>query len=150
MLQVTSQCVSFHSPMWYSPIQSLGSTSSLMSQKIMRLWACPNVYSYMLAVKLERLSEVTRSVSLLARWRVMFSGMELWAARLCRFSGLSVYRIWGFRRRTKSRCSRAELAIPAASLRSASYKAARDRQTESISAAIKELGLSFPDIRPWP
>jgi hypothetical protein len=53
-----------------------------MSQKIMRFWACPRVYSYMLAVKLERLSEVTRSVSLLARCKAMFSGMELWAARL--------------------------------------------------------------------
>lgn len=52
--------------------------------------------------QLERLSDVTRSVSLLARCRVIFSVMELWAARLWRFSGLRVYRIWGFRRLTKA------------------------------------------------
>lgn len=65
----------------------------------------------MLAVKLERLSEVTRSVSLLARCKFMFSGMAPCDARLWRFSGLRVYRKWGLRLRTKWRCSRAVLVI---------------------------------------
>lgn len=53
--------------MWYRPIQSVASTSSLMSQKMTR-WPCPSVSWYVDAVRDERLSDVTRSVSLLARW----------------------------------------------------------------------------------
>ena len=53
--------------MWYRPIQSVASTSSLMSQEMTR-WAWPRVSWYVDAVSDERLSDVTRSVSLLARW----------------------------------------------------------------------------------
>lgn len=52
--------------MWYSPIQSVASTSSLMSQEITRR-PCPRTSWYVDAVSEERLSDVTRSVSLLAR-----------------------------------------------------------------------------------
>lgn len=52
--------------MWYSPIQSVASTSSLMSQEMTR-WLWPRVSWYVEAVSDERLSDVTRSVSLLAR-----------------------------------------------------------------------------------
>lgn len=55
------------SPMWYRPIQSVASTSSLMSQEITR-WLWPRVSWYEDAASEERLSDVTRSVSLLARW----------------------------------------------------------------------------------
>lgn len=54
--------------MWYRPIQSVASTSSLMSQKMTR-WPWPSVSWCVDAVSEERLSDVTRSVSLLARWR---------------------------------------------------------------------------------
>ena len=119
-------CLSF-SPMWYRPIQSVASTSSLMSQEI-TMWVWPRVSWYVDAVSDERLSDVTRSVSLLARWSPTV-GVSDWLPgeisegeedadsstapvedRPWRLSGPMVYgRVCGVRRRTASRCSRALL-----------------------------------------
>lgn len=115
--------------MWYRPIQSVASTSSLMSQEMTR-WLWPRVSWYVDAVSDERLSDVTRSVSLLARWSptpaasgwlpddiandIVVEDAEVEAptapctVRLRRLSGPIVYgRVCGVRRRTASRCSRA-------------------------------------------
>lgn len=111
--------------MWYRPIQSVASTSSLMSQEMTR-WLWPRVSWYIDAVSDERLSDVIRSVSLLARWSpipvasgwspddIPAEDPEVEAPtgpctdRLRRLSGPIVYgRVCGVRRRTASRCSRA-------------------------------------------
>lgn len=110
--------------MWYRPIQSVASTSSLMSQEMTR-WLWPRVSWYVDAVSDERLSDVTRSVSLLARWSPTPDASDWFpddiaeedaevedlapcTDRLRRLSGPMVYgRECGVRRRTASRCSRA-------------------------------------------
>lgn len=102
------------SPMWYSPIQSVASTSSLMSQEMTRFWPRFSVYSSVDAVSEDRLWEVTRSVSLLARGRPMgllttetvSTEAPPLSARVRRFSGLRVCRRWGLRLRGADRCSR--------------------------------------------
>lgn len=101
----------------------MASTSSLMSQEMTR-WLWPRVSWYIDAVSDERLSDVTRSVSLLARWSPI-TAPSGWTPdeedeaegeaptspctdRLRRLSGPIVYgRVCGLRRRTASRCSRA-------------------------------------------
>lgn len=109
------------SPMWYRPIQSVASTSSFMSHEMTR-WPWPKVSWYTDAVSDERLSELTRSVSLLARCSPTPAD-SVWApdnadkaeassasciARLLRPSGPTVYgRACGVRLRTARRCSRA-------------------------------------------
>lgn len=101
--------------MWYSPIQSVASTSSLMSQDMTRFWPRFRVYSRVEAVSEDLLWEVTRSVSLLARGSptgplmieaVSETEAPPLSARVRRFSGLRVCRRWGLRRRGADRCSR--------------------------------------------
>lgn len=103
------------SPMWYSPIQSVASTSSLMSQDMTRFWPRFSVYSRVDAVSEDRLSEVTRSVSLLARVSpigllttetVSTAAVLPLSVRVRRFSGLRVCRRLGLRLRGADSCSR--------------------------------------------
>lgn len=96
-----------------------------MSQEMTR-WLWPRVSWYVDAVSEERLSDVTRSVSLLARWSPTPAASGWFpdviaeedaevevptapcADRLRRLSGPIVYgRVCEVRRRTASRCSRA-------------------------------------------
>lgn len=100
--------------MWYSPIQSVASTSSLMSQDMTRFWPRFSVYSSVDAVSEDRLWEVTRSVSLLARGspigllttEVVSTAAPPLSASVRRFSGLRVCRRLGLRLRGADRCSR--------------------------------------------
>lgn len=101
--------------MWYNPIQSVASTSSLMSQDMTRFWPRFSVYSSVDAVSEDRLSEVTRSVSLLARVSPMgllttetasTAAAPPLSVRVRRFSGLRVCRRLGLRLRGADRCSR--------------------------------------------
>lgn len=101
--------------MWYSPIQSVASTSSLMSHDMTRFWPRFSVYSRVEAVSEDRLWEVTRSVSLLARVSPMgplttetvsTAAAPPLSARVRKFSGLRVCRRLGLRLRGADRCSR--------------------------------------------
>lgn len=103
------------SPMWYSPIQSVASTSSLMSQDMTRFWPWFSVYSRVDAVSDDRLCEVTRSVSLLARGSPIgllttdtasMAAAPPLSARDRRFSGLRVCRRLGLRLLGIDKCSR--------------------------------------------
>ena len=103
------------SPMWYSPIQSVASTSSLMSQDMTRFWPRLSVYSSVDAVSEDLLWEVTRSVSLLARGSPIgllatetesMEAVPPLSARVRRLSGLRVCRRLGLRLRGADRCSR--------------------------------------------
>lgn len=100
--------------MWYSPIQSVASTSSFMSQDMTRFWPRFSVYSRVDAVNEDRLWDVTRSVSLFARGSPMgllttdtvSTAAPPLSARVRRFSGLRVCRRCGLRLRGADRCSR--------------------------------------------
>lgn len=101
--------------MWYSPIQSVASTSSFISHVMTRFWPRLSVYSKVDAVSEDRLWDVTRSVSLLARGSPiglltteMVSTAEAppLSARVRKFSGLKVWRRWGLRLRGADRWSR--------------------------------------------
>lgn len=101
--------------MWYSPIQSVASTSSLISHDMTRFWPRFSVYSRVEAVSEDRLSEVTRSVSLFARVSPMgplttemvsTAVAPPLSVRVRRFSGLRVCRRLGLRLLGADRCSR--------------------------------------------
>lgn len=105
--------------MWYSPIQSVASTSSLISQEITRFCPRPMVNSKVDAVSEERPWELTRSVSLLAlRSPTPACSAPPRSVKLLRFSGLSVWRTFGLRLRAAdsrvARWSRPWGAVPGA------------------------------------
>lgn len=86
--------------MWYMPIQSVASTSSLISHMMTKFWPRPSVNSKVEAVSEDRPWELTRSVSLLAlRSPTPACSAPPRSAKLRRFSGLSVCRTFGLRLR---------------------------------------------------
>lgn len=98
--QLGGPCYHHHVPMRYIPIQSPASTSSLMSQ--LRVMSCdwPMVYWAALTASVERLCDVTRSVSLVERGRpARSSGTPFWKSTLGNCSGLKLCRIGSLERR---------------------------------------------------
>lgn len=107
--------------MWYRPIQSVASTSSLISHEMTKFWPRLIVNSKVEAVSEDRPWELTRSVSLLAlRSPTPACSVPPRSAKLRRLSGLRVCRTFGLRLRPAdsrvARWSRPWGAMPDAGL----------------------------------
>lgn len=77
--------------MRYMPIQSPASTSSFISQYITRSCECPMEQQELLTIRVDRLSEVTRSVSLVDLGMVTVSWELFLMSMLWNWSGLQLY-----------------------------------------------------------